>query len=79
MVCYLNVYILSRINEDVDIQSKLKELGFEVMNVVKSIVVPNMFFVRIVCGERDVCSNAMEKVREVLKDFSWSKLEIVCP
>ncbi len=79
MVCYLNIYVLVKYGDRVDLSYVIKDLGLEVERAAESRVVPNMFFARIKCVDREACQKAKERVEFVARNFPWIKLEIVCP
>ncbi len=82
MVCYLNVYILTKVGSEADtkwVKEVEKNVGIESVELVKSSVVPNLLFVRFKCLNASKCNEVKGELESKLSGLPWFKVEVVCP
>jgi len=80
--CYANIYLLSVVGEDSrnDVLRIITSIsGLELVENVQSRVVPNMFFLRVKCDEREKCFELKQLLERELHSLPWVKIEVVCP
>ena len=82
MGCYLNVYVLMEMSLEPEFGEVLtltrSKLG-EPIEIVKSVVVPNMIFLRFACESREKCFEMKDVIERELANVPWFKAEVVCP